>query len=228
MPQGLLYGLLLVLAFLAINFSAPAAFAADTAGQASIVDVDTIEIHGERIRILDIDAPENRQTCTKPDGTEWRCGQQAALALADWIGQRTVICASDSRDIYGRFLARCVVAGEDVASWLVANGWAVPYRDCKCEIVRDTAGKAKTAKVSIWSCTFVMPWDFRHSRQSMGASATAQGQCLIKGISSKGERIYHVPGGRYYDATVIDTAKGERWFCSEAEAVAAGWQKSKL
>ena len=55
------------------------------------------------------------------------------------------------------------------------------------------------------------------------------GQCVIKGnISSKGERIYHVPGGRYYDATVIDTAKGERWFCSEAEAVAAGWRKSKL
>jgi hypothetical protein len=53
--------------------------------------------------------------------------------------------------------------------------------------------------------------------------------CLIKGnISSTGERIYHVPGGLYYNATVIDTAKGERWFCTEAEAVAAGWRRSKL
>jgi hypothetical protein len=139
-----------------------------------------------------------------------------------------VTCASDSHDIYGRLLARCVVGGEDVADWLANNGWAVPYRDCKCEVVRSAAGKAKAAKVGIWSGTFVMPWDFRHAEQSAGADNTAPGQCLIKGnISSEGERIYHVPGGRYYDATVIDTAKGEHWFCAEAEAVAAGWRKSK-
>ena len=107
----------------------------------------------------------------------------------------------------------------------------MPYRDCKCEVVRDAAGKAKIAKAGIWSGTFVMPSDFRHSQQSAGPDTgnTAPGQCLIKGnISSKGERIYHVPGARYYDVTVIDTAKGERWFCSEAEAVATGWRRSKL
>jgi len=53
--------------------------------------------------------------------------------------------------------------------------------------------------------------------------------CTIKGnISRRGERIYHVPGDRYYAATVIDIAKGERWFCSEAEARAAGWRRAKL
>jgi endonuclease YncB( thermonuclease family) len=201
----------------------------DLLGGASVIDGDTIEIHDERIRILNIDAPESRQTCTKPDGSEWRCGQQAALALADWIGQRTVTCASDSRDKYGRLLARCVVAGEDVATWLAGNGWAVPYRDCKCEVVRDAAGRAKAAGVGIWSGAFVMPWDFRHGQQAMGASETAPAAgCAIKGnISSSGERIYHVPGGSYYDATKIDLSKGERWFCSEAEAQAAGWRKSK-
>jgi len=51
---------------------------------------------------------------------------------------------------------------------------------------------------------------------------------LIKGnINSSGEKIYHVPGGEYYDKTVIDESKGERWFCSEAEAQSAGWRKSK-
>lgn len=51
------------------------------------------------------------------------------------------------------------------------------------------------------------------------------GGCLIKGnINSRGERIYHVPGSPNYDSTRIDTAKGERWFCSEAEAKAAGWR----
>lgn len=53
--------------------------------------------------------------------------------------------------------------------------------------------------------------------------------CLIKGnINAKGQRIYHPPGCRYYAATKIDTARGERWFCSEAEAVRAGWRRTKV
>jgi len=52
--------------------------------------------------------------------------------------------------------------------------------------------------------------------------------CAIKGnISSSGERIYHVPGAQNYGRTVISPQKGERWFCTEAEAIAAGWRKSK-
>ncbi|OHW61255.1 thermonuclease precursor [Andreesenia angusta] len=59
------------------------------------------------------------------------------------------------------------------------------------------------------------------------APSPAPSQGLIKGnISSSGEKIYHVPGGAYYDRTTIDTSKGERWFNTEAEAVAAGWRKS--
>ena len=49
----------------------------------------------------------------------------------------------------------------------------------------------------------------------------------IKGnVSSKGKRIYHVPGGRWYNKTRIDENNGERWFCSEADARAAGWRRS--
>ena len=60
------------------------------------------------------------------------------------------------------------------------------------------------------------------------AQATGQ-QCLIKGnLSSKGERIYHPPGCRYYNSTNIDPKRGERWFCSEQEAVAAGWRRTKV
>jgi endonuclease YncB( thermonuclease family) len=65
------------------------------------------------------------------------------------------------------------------------------------------------------------------SRQSQSQGRTAE--CLIKGnINSKGEHIYHVPGQRYYDKTQIDESKGERWFCSEQEAVVAGWRKATL
>ncbi len=54
---------------------------------------------------------------------------------------------------------------------------------------------------------------------------TAGGPCLIKGnINRAGDKIYHVPGSPSYDQTRIDESQGERWFCSEEEAVAAGWR----
>lgn len=53
--------------------------------------------------------------------------------------------------------------------------------------------------------------------------------CVIKGnISSSGEKIYHVPGQRYYNQTKINIGAGERWFCTEKEAIDAGWRKSKV
>ncbi|OAM77761.1 hypothetical protein [Devosia elaeis] len=62
------------------------------------------------------------------------------------------------------------------------------------------------------------------------APAFAQtGKCVIKGnVNTKGEKIYHVPGQRYYDDTRIQASHGERWFCSEAEARAAGWRKARV
>lgn len=53
--------------------------------------------------------------------------------------------------------------------------------------------------------------------------------CLIKGNISEttGEKIYHLPGQKFYDSTVITPSKGERWFCTEAEAQTAGWRKSR-
>lgn len=54
--------------------------------------------------------------------------------------------------------------------------------------------------------------------------------CPIKGNISvnTGERIYHVPGQRYYRQTTISPSKGERWFCTEDEAREAGWRRSKV
>lgn len=54
------------------------------------------------------------------------------------------------------------------------------------------------------------------------------GRGLIKGnINRKGEKIYHLPDGQYYEKTKINEEKGERWFKTESEAINAGWRKSK-
>ena len=58
----------------------------------------------------------------------------------------------------------------------------------------------------------------------IGTSGKTSGECLIKGNISENGRIYHVPGSRWYSETGINPSRGERWFCSEAEARAAGWR----
>ena len=98
---------------------------ADVAGVVSVIDVDTIEVHGQRIRLHGIDAPESRQLC-RLDGKSWQCGEVAANALADKIARRSVTCEDLGRDRYKRIIARCAVAGEDLGQWMVAQGGPWP------------------------------------------------------------------------------------------------------
>ena len=131
------------------------------ASRASVIDGDTLEIHGEHIRILDVDAPESRQKCKALSGSERKCGQRAANNLSEWMGQLTVSCETTRKDQYGRWLARCDVAGVSIANWLAGHGWAVPYRDCKCEEVRALSKEAEAQNAGIWGGEFVMPWEWR-------------------------------------------------------------------
>lgn len=86
---------------------------------------------------------------------------------------------------------------------------------------------AAEARGGMWSGEFVAPWDWRQGAR-VEEPAVTPATCAIKGnINRGGERIYHVPGGEHYERTRIDTSKGERWFCSEDEAVAAGWRRSQ-
>lgn len=92
---------------------------------------------------------------------------------------------------------------------------------------------ARTAKRGLWAGSFTPPWDWRKGERTgpegqIGGVAKAPGGCAIKGnINRKGERIYHLPGSTWYGRTAIDTGAGERMFCSEADAVAAGWRPVK-
>ena len=202
------------------------AMAQELVGTATVIDGDTIDIHGQRIRFHGIDAPESKQMC-EAGGASYRCGQKSALALSDRIGRTTVSCKGKDVDRYGRIVAVCFKGQEDLNAWMVSQGWAVSYRRYSEDyVVQEDA--ARTAAIGMWAGQFVMPWDWRQGKRLGSSNASLEnGDCAIKGnISSKGTRIYHVPGGRWYDATKIDKAKGEQMFCSEDDAVAAGWRRS--
>jgi endonuclease YncB( thermonuclease family) len=106
------------LAFLIIG-STPAALADDLTGQASIIDGDTLEIHGARIRLWGIDAPESSQFCRGEDSLPYRCGAKAANDLDAFIARRPVNCLPITLDQYRRTVASCSVEGVDLGQWLV-------------------------------------------------------------------------------------------------------------
>ena len=219
--------------FLLSIFVLPVSAHADVSGPARVIDGDTIEVNGSRVRLHGIDAPESEQLCCA-GGTAWQCGQHATRALTDRVDGRVVDCEERDLDRYGRIVALCRAGGSDLGAWLVAHGWALAYRRYSDAYVSDEAS-AEASRRGLWRGAFVEPWDWRAGERllptCLGESRTedpAPSDCRIKGnIARDGERIYHLPGGKYYGRTRIDPAKGERWFCAGAEARAAGWRRSR-
>lgn len=151
--------LLPVLALVATIISQPVG-AKIISGTASVIDGDTIEIHGQRIRLSAIDAIESRQPCILAGGKHWNCGRDAAFALSDKIGRAPLACEVKDIDRYGRSVAVCGLRGEDIGAWMVENGWAVAYRRYGTEYVA-AEGRARGAGLGIWQSKFEMPWDWR-------------------------------------------------------------------
>jgi endonuclease YncB( thermonuclease family) len=133
-------------------------------GAAGVLDGDTIEIHGRRIRLFGIDSPEGAQPCHRPSGEPWRCGRQAADALAQEIGRATIRCAQRDRDRFGRIVAVCFKGTEDLGRWMVRHGWALAFRRYAEDYVGDEAA-ARRSRRGLWSGSFEMPWDWRAKRR---------------------------------------------------------------
>ncbi|MBA5775802.1 thermonuclease family protein [Stappia sp. F7233] len=132
-------------------------------GRASVIDGDTIEIRGERIRFNGIDAPESRQLCQDANGHNYRCGTAAANALATFLARSSPTrCEYVDRDRYGRVVADCYRAdGSSVAAWLVRNGHALDWpRYSRGRYAADQR-TAKTDRTGIWQGTFEKPWEWR-------------------------------------------------------------------
>lgn len=136
---------------------------APIAGVASVIDGDTIEIHGQRIRFNGIDAPESKQYCEDAKGFEYACGRHAAQALDEFLAaSRPLHCSFVNRDRYGRLVGDCDRAdGRNVQSWLVERGLALDWPRYSHGAYARQQAKAQAAKVGLWAGAFQAPWDWR-------------------------------------------------------------------
>jgi endonuclease YncB( thermonuclease family) len=186
-----------------------------------VLDGDTIAVFNKQpnVRLVGFNAPEtDRAACP----TERELGIRAkdrllALVRAGNLTFEYIRCSCPAGTHgtpacnYGRDCGTLKSNGRDVGEILIDEALAVPF---KCH----ATGCPKTPR----------PWCDAATPPAVPLLMPAQ-TCLIKGnINSKGEKIYHLPEQRYYAQTVIDPAKGERMFCTEEGAIAAGWRKSRV
>jgi micrococcal nuclease len=215
----------------------PTATPSATAGRSlanvvRVIDGDTIAVAMDgaeyRVRYIGINTPET----VDPRKPVECYGREASQRNRELVEGQTVELEKDvsETDSFGRLLRYVWLNGDMVNAILVREGYAlastyppdVKYQELFLEFERE----AREAERGLWTGCF-------------GPSPTVEGERIcdysgtsepvIKGniSSTTGEKIYHVPGGEFYDKTVIDEAAGERWFCTEQEAIEAGWRRSK-
>ena len=199
---------------------------AAVAGLAKVVDGDTIVLNDTRIRLEGIDAPEAGQTCKRRLIGSWACGTAATGALAGLIEGKPVRCEPQGLDKYGRTLGVCFLDQQDVNAWMVRQGHAWAFVKYSTSYVKEEA-QARAQHIGIWQGEAIPAWDYRAQRWAKVEEQAPQG-CAIKGNVTAHGKIYHMPWSPWYAQIRMDAEKGKRWFCTEAEAVAAGWRPVNL
>lgn len=114
-------------------------------GAASVIDGDTLEIHGERIRLNGFDSPERGSMCGSVN-----VYKEAAFALSDFIGERTVICDISGKDRYDRSIGDCEAGGKSLAEFMVSEGWARDWPRYSHGAYADEERQARNARRGIW------------------------------------------------------------------------------
>ena len=139
--------------------------AADLSGRASVIDGDTIEIQGQRIRFDGIDAPESRQQCQNANGRSYRCGRVSAEALdAFLVRSRPTICTITGKS-WDRLVGICRRAdGQDVNRFMVREGHAIDWPKYSNGRYAAEQRQARSAKRGIWAGPFEWPCVVRGAR----------------------------------------------------------------
>ena len=206
----------------------------------NVVDGDTIDINDNgttrRIRLIGVNTPET----VHPNKAQECFGKEASNYTKSRLLNKRVVLeedkSQDNYDAYGRLLRYVWLDGNNFNKQLIYDGYAyeytynVPYK-YQSEFEQAQKDASKNSR-GLWAPDTCSGTSSGNTQTTTTPTTTTTpvnttAKCVIKGnISSNGEKIYHMPGQRYYDKTIINESYGERWFCTEEEAVAAGWRKS--
>jgi len=191
-------------------------------GRGYALSGDTLRVSDTLVRLSAVEAPDREQRCARSGNRRWKCGEAAQEALARVLRGGTVKCQLRGNDEAGRSLATCYLKDKDIAAALVREG-SVFSAGGLLSGYGSEEREAKAEKAGIWQGETERPANYR-AKLWDAAKRSAPDECPIKGQVSSGEKRYLLPWSPNYDRVQIRTARGERWFCSEQEALAAGWK----
>lgn len=192
-------------------------------GRATIAGNDVLRVGTMSIRLADIEVPDREQTCQRPGNKRWRCGEAAAGAVSKLTSGRALKCEVRGLDAQGNGLGICFDGTTDINAQLVkgghvfAGGGLMPRYSAQ-------ENEARTAKAGLWSGEAPeRPSDWRN-RIWEEAKKRAPSGCPIKGQVTGSTKSYVLPWAPDYERVRVNASKGGRWFCSEDEAISAGWK----
>jgi len=203
-----------------------------------VVDGDTLNIQigttPTKVRIIGIDTPET----VDPRKTVQCFGIEASKQMTRLVNAKTVTLEknpAEDKDKYGRLLRYVSLNGNDIGAQMIRDGYAFSYKvfpHTRLDAYNQLEKKAREGGKGLWSSCDSKDMSkpakaVSTTRTSSSSSVASKAGCTIKGnISATGEKIYHLPSCGNYKQTVITSTTGERWFCTETEAKAAGWRKA--
>jgi len=208
----------------------PFASAETVSGRASVIAADILRIGDRKVRLDGIEPPDANQRClragARPGGRTWTCGQDAREAMQRLVHGQTVTCTVGAKDKSGAASGRCRVKDADLGEMLVKAGYVfadaglmAPYRGAE--------DAAKAAKAGLWSSPEPERPAIWRDRLWAAAKREAPDGCPIKGRVQGEERVYLLPWESNYTRVRVRKGRGERWFCTQDEAEAAGWRKAQ-
>jgi endonuclease YncB( thermonuclease family) len=193
-------------------------------GYAYAVGADTLRVGGTTLRLSGIDTPEGEQRCGKA-GRSWRCGAAAEIALSRLVNGQRVSCSLSGGDDAGHALGRCTVGQKDVGAELVRQGHVFAEEGLLARYAAEER-EARAGKAGMWSGDVERPAEYRAKLWEEAKRRAPEG-CPIKGQVTGSARTYVLPWSPDYERARVQKARGERWFCSEQEAVAAGFRAAQ-
>lgn len=173
-----------------------------------VIDGDTVVLEGKsRVRLRFIDAPE-----------KGLCGyDEASKVLETLVVGKSVRIEEIIPDQFGRGMALVYVGNTLVNKEMLSSGWVRYHHDVssKTDEIKAVSDTAKTKKLGVYGIC--------------QSTAPENPKCVIKGNidDNSTRRNYYLPDCAQYKFTIVEKDMGENWFCTEKEAIAAGFTKAK-